>query len=134
MMGNIPDLADAYEKLSRADIFLGRVRRKQNYSLWKYASDLMSAGVALSRKGKPGKGRYGYPSSRKAYGRSKKQRGIRDSLTSKIADEYHLSSGRAIEDFLPYLATIFQNSPESEEKIAKELGLEKSEIDYLEDF
>lgn len=134
MMGNIPDLADAYENLARADIFLGRVRRKKNYSLWKYASDLMSAGVALSRKGKPGKGRFGYPSSRKAYGRSKKSRGTRDSLANKISEEYHVSSSRAIKDFFPYLATIFQNDDESKNKITKKLDLEKSEVSYLEDF
>lgn len=134
MMGNIPDLADAYEKLSRADIFLGRVRRRQNYGLWKYASDLMSAGVALSRKGTPGKGRYGYPSSRKTYGRTKKKRGTRDSLASKIGDECHVSSERAIRDFLPYLATIFQNDDEAVTKISRELELENGEVDYLKKY
>lgn len=134
MMSNIPDLANAYEKLARADVYLGRAKRKQNYKFWKYASDLMSAGVALSREGKPGKGRYGYPSSRKAYGRSKKKRSIRDSLASKISDEYHVSSKRAIKDFLPYLATILQNDEKAAEKISEELELEKNEIKHLNNF
>ncbi len=134
MMGNIPDLADAYERLARADIFLGRARKKQNYSFWKYASDLMGPGIALARKGKPGEGRFGYPSSRKAYGRSKKKRGIRDGVTKKISDEYHVSPHRAINDFIPYLATIFQNDREKGEKIARELELEDSEVEYLQDF
>lgn len=134
MMGNIPDLADAYERLARADIFLGRARSKQNYKFWKYASDLMGPGVALSRKGEPGKGRYGYPSSRKAYGRSKKQRGIRDSLGDKIAGEYHVSSRRAVKDFLPYLAIVFQNNEETAERISSELELEDKEVEYLNNF
>lgn len=134
MMGNIPDLADAYENLSRADIFLGRARRNQNYTFWKYASDLMSAGVALSRKGKPGKGRYGYPGSRKRYGRTKKQRGTRDDLAEKISEEYHVSSKRAIREFLPYLSTIFQNNGETAKKISKELELEEDEVDYLKNY
>lgn len=134
MMGNIPDLADAYENLARADIFIGRVRRSQNYGLWKYASNLMSAGVALSRKGRPGKGRYGYPSSRKTYGRSKKKRGIRDSLSGKISEHYHVSSGRAIKDFLPYLSVIFKNNPESKGGITEELDLEDDEVEYLENY
>lgn len=134
MMGNIPDLADAYEDLARADIFLGRVNRSQNYSLWKYASDLMSAGVATSRKGKAGGGRFGYPSYRKVYGRSKKKRGIRDSLAEKIKEEYHVSTGRAIKGFLPYLSTIFQNDDEAADKISKELELEEKEIDFLENY
>lgn len=134
MMGNIPDLADAFEKLSRADIFLGRTRRKQDYHYWKYAGDLMSAGIALSRKGKPGKGRFGYPSSRKTYGRSKKQRNIRDSLASKISEEYHTSTNKAIKTFLPYLSTIFQKNKKTAEKISKELELEENEIKYLENY
>ncbi|MDD3398600.1 MAG: replication factor C large subunit, partial [Candidatus Methanomethylophilaceae archaeon] len=34
------ELMRGYEKLSRADIFLGRVRRRQYYRFWSYASDL----------------------------------------------------------------------------------------------
>ncbi len=134
IMSNIPDIADAYEKLSRADIFLGRVRRSQNYSLWKYASDLMSAGIALSRKGTPGKGRYSYPSYRKTYGRSKKKRNIRDNIANKISKEYHVSSNRAINDFLPYLNTIFKENSLSAENIIKELELEEEEVEYLKNF
>lgn len=134
MMGNVPDLADAYEKLARADVFLGRVRKTQDYGLWKYASDLMSAGIALSRKGKPGTGRFGYPSSRKFYGRSKKKRSIQNSLAGKIGDEYHVSNGRAIKDFFPYLATIFQNDNEARKSIVKELELDDSEVDYLNNY
>lgn len=132
MMSNIPDLADAYEKLSRADIFLGRVRRKQNYSLWKYASDLMSAGVSLSQKGSPGKGRYSYPSYRRTYGRSKKKRKIRDNIAKKIAEECHVSKNRAINDFLPYFGKIFQKNKEKAEGIKKQLELEDEEAEYLE--
>lgn len=131
MMGNIPDLADAFEKLARADIFLGRTQRKQDYHYWKYASDLMSAGVALSRKGKPGSGRFSYPGSRKAYGRSKKERKIRDSLASKVSNQYHVSSHQAIKNFFPYLSTMVENDSKLEEEISKELELDKNEVDYL---
>ncbi len=134
MMGNIPDLADAYEKLARADIFLGRTQRKQDYHYWRYATDLMSAGIALSRKGKPGKGRFSYPSSRKVYGRSKKERKVRNSLANKISREYHVSSHQAIKNFFPYLSTIIKNNPKSKDEISKELELDKNEIDYLKNF
>ncbi|MFP4005370.1 MAG: replication factor C large subunit [Candidatus Hadarchaeia archaeon] len=134
IMGNIPDLADAFEKVSRADIFLGRAKRMQIYNFWKYASDLMSAGVAVSRKGKPGKGRFGYPSSRKTYGRSKKKRKIRDNLLNKISNVYHVSSRTAINDFLPYLSTIFKNAEDSRENISRGLELERKEEKYLQDY
>ncbi len=133
IMGNIPDLADSYEKLARADIFLGRARRKQDYHLWRYAADLMSAGIALSRKGKPGKGRFSYPSSRKSYGRSKKQRRIRKNIASKISDELHVSSYRAIKNFIPYLGLIFKNNQGTGKLISEELGLKEEEIKYIQD-
>lgn len=134
IMGNIPDLADGYDKLARADIFLGRTRRKQDYHYWRYATDLMSAGVALSRKGKPGKGRFGYPSSRKMYGRSKKQRSIRESLAEKISKNYHVSKKKAVSEFLPYLSIVFSKSKETAGEITDELELEDEETNYLKEF
>lgn len=134
MMGNIPDLADAYEKLARADIFLGRTRRKQDYHYWKYAADLMSAGVALAQKGKGGKGRFGYPGSRKKYGRTKKKRKIRDNLADKISENYHVSEQKAIDDFFPYLSLVFSNDKEKSKQIIKELELKDEETNYLKNF
>src|SRR5438876_368302 len=46
------DLARGYDALSRSDIFLGRTRRRQKYGLWSYATELMSSGVAVARKGR----------------------------------------------------------------------------------
>ena len=43
------DLFWGYDRLSRADIFLGRVRRRQVYGLWRYASFLMTGGVQAAK-------------------------------------------------------------------------------------
>ena len=48
--GRPDDLARGYDVLSRADVFLGRVRRRQSYGLWSYARELMSSGVAVARR------------------------------------------------------------------------------------
>src|SRR5437867_6471617 len=50
--GRPDDLARGYDVLSRADLFLGRVRRRQSYGLWSYARELMSSGVAVARRGR----------------------------------------------------------------------------------
>src|SRR3970282_444929 len=44
--------ARGYDRLARADIFLGRRARRQDYGMWGYAYDLLSAGVATARKGR----------------------------------------------------------------------------------
>ena len=43
------DLWQGYERLARADVFLGRVRIRQNYGLWRYASYLMTGGVQSAK-------------------------------------------------------------------------------------
>src|SRR6266849_6544839 len=47
--GRPDDLVRGYEALSRADIYLGRTRRRQRYGLWSYASEMMSSRVAVAR-------------------------------------------------------------------------------------
>ncbi|MCS4541435.1 MAG: replication factor C large subunit, partial [Euryarchaeota archaeon] len=41
------DLAAAFDRLSKADVYFGRIMRRQAYRLQRYATDLMTAGVAL---------------------------------------------------------------------------------------
>jgi replication factor C large subunit len=48
---NIEDIARTYEMLSKADIYLARVR-KMYYVFWSYATDLMGGGTAIARKHK----------------------------------------------------------------------------------
>ena len=43
------DLWQGYESLARADVFLGRVRSRQNYGLWRYAGFLMTGGVQAAK-------------------------------------------------------------------------------------
>ncbi len=44
------DNANAFERLSKADIFNGRIMRRQHYGFLRYSSELMTCGVALSRE------------------------------------------------------------------------------------
>jgi replication factor C large subunit len=48
------DLIRGYEKLARADVFMGRVGRRQYYRFWAYAGDMMSSGVNISRRSETG--------------------------------------------------------------------------------
>ena len=46
---DVDDLAAGFDAVALADVFLGRVHRRQSYDLWAYASDLMSAGVTAAK-------------------------------------------------------------------------------------
>jgi replication factor C large subunit len=95
------ELADAYEQLADADVWLGRVRATQNYSYWRYATDNVAAGVAsVRRTDRGGWTRYGgapYRSARDA---------TRDHVASRIATEAGVSTGTARREVMPFLAAM----------------------------
>jgi len=92
------DLAEGYEKLSRADIFDGRIRRTQYWGYLRYSSDLMTSGVALSKSSPPEQHGYvpfAYPEYIRAMGASRSSRSLRKSVLSKIARMCHCSISQA---------------------------------------
>ncbi len=101
------ELTRAYEFLSNADQWLGRVRETQNYSFWRYAGDNMTAGVAAARDGtKGGWTRYGPPSYWSKLGRSKGTRNTRDYVAQQIAAIDGVSMRTARREIMPFLSTM----------------------------
>ena len=101
------ELADAYEHLSNADRWLGRVRATQNYTYWRYASDAMVAGVAASRREpKGGWTRYGPPSYWSKLGRTSGTRNTRDYVARQVAEENGVSMSTARREIMPHLAVM----------------------------
>src|SRR3972149_6501355 len=43
------DLEEGYRYLGRASLFLGRVKRRQNYNMWRYAGVMMTSGIVVAR-------------------------------------------------------------------------------------
>jgi len=125
------DLARAFNILSRADIFLGRVRIRQNYSLWRYASFLMTGGVQASRYGRrPGYVAFRPPSLWRRMGQTKKARNIRDSTARKVAKHLHVSVGYARMELLRFIGDILKGK-KSGSGVAAELDLNTDEIALL---
>jgi replication factor C large subunit len=101
------ELADAYDALTRADVWLGRVRATQNYSYWRYATDNITAGVAAARREeKGGWTRYGPPSYWSKLGRTKGTRNTRDYVARKIAERAGCSMATARREVMPFLAAM----------------------------
>ncbi|MFP4188556.1 MAG: replication factor C large subunit [Halobacteriales archaeon] len=126
------ELADAYERLSRADVFLGRTRATQNYSLWRYANDNM-VGVQTSRRGGGGGWtRWSPPSTFRRLGRTRGERDTRDSVARKIGEVSGASMASVRDDFFPYVRVLFKDEDVAS-RISSELGLEADELAYLTD-
>ena len=129
---NLEDLASAYDKLSMADIFLGRMKRTQNWSLLKYVIEEMSMGVNLSRKGKYTPIGFKFPPSKLILmARTKLTREVLDKISSLIGKQCHVSRQRAIRDFIPFLRVIFENNPAEAKKFASWFNFTEDLSSYL---
>jgi len=128
---DVEELSAAYDALSKADIYYARVKRSQNWDLFKYVIDFATAGVALAKR-KPFKFvKYQFPKDILMLSATKEERTVKNEILSKIRERCHISRRRATIEYLPYLQLIFSENPEVGHRIAKELKLSKEAIDYL---
>jgi replication factor C large subunit len=126
------DLWRAYEALSRASVYMGRIIKTGNWDLLSYAIDLMSAGVALAKKSQDRRWvSYRFPEKIRYMAKSKETREIRDQLAQLIASIDHISTATAKKDVIPYLSIIFRNNPVNASKLAIGMHMSDSMIEYL---
>ena len=125
------DLERAYRRVAYADLLLARTRRQQNYGLWGYASELLSSGVALSRRHPPSGVRLQFPSWIRKMGASRGTRAARDSLAAKIGAAAHMSKRQAKLEQLAVVATSCRGDADKAARIAGKLELTEGELAQL---
>jgi len=130
------DVLSGFEYLSKADIFLGRTKKRQNYTLWRYASALMVMGVLVSKSDKKDHRIYGNikfspPSTFRKLGQSKPKRMVRNSLSGKIGG-YCRTSQKDAYNLIPFFKILFSNNGTAI-NISALLGLDPGEIAMLLD-
>jgi replication factor C large subunit len=122
------ELAVAYEFLSNADVWLGRVRATQNYSYWRYATDNVAAGVAAARQHDHGGWtRYGPPSYWRKLGSTRGTREKRDYVARHIAETAGCSMATARNEILPFLEVMTHHCKNREVTVAMAAAYEMSE-------
>jgi len=126
------DLARAYEYLSKADVFKGRIRRWQHWRFMVYISDLLTAGIALSKKEKYHQFVQYKPTMKllKIWMANQKF-AKRKKIAERIAEKTHTSTRVAIHDTIPYMKVIFKKNKKKADEISEYLKLEKEESDWL---
>ena len=128
---DIDDMIKGYEALSTADLFFGRVFKRQYYGLWSYACDIMIGGVSTAKSHNYGNVKY-YPSTWiREMKNSKTTRGIRDSLVKKIGVLCHNSYIKSKEFLLPHFKYLFRNDTRFAYRMKDKLDLSENEIKYL---
>ena len=140
-------LSRGFQRLALAQVMLGRAQRQRIWSQWGFASEMMTGGVSVaihpSGASPLPRPRVGFPRYLGQMGSSRNRRGVRASLTGKVARYAHLSSRKASEDLLPYLERSFTLPSAGgggepflpghgiQVELTRELGLAASEVALL---
>jgi len=122
------ELKQAYNYLSRADVFKGRIRRWQYWRYLVYINTLITSGIAISKKDKKRPvTTYKQTTRILKLWQAKMRNAKRTSISDKIAKLTHTSVKRTVQDTFPYLKHLL-----TQEDICKELNLSEDEVTWLQ--
>jgi len=127
------DLAQGMDSLATADLYRGRIRASQDWSLLRYVIDFMTAGVAMARERTTPAGfvPFRFPTRIKMLSKTRSERQMQGQMGLKIKKRCHISASRATKEILPYLRIIFENNAEMAAGLTKWLDLDEAMIEYL---
>ena len=127
------DLVNVMDALATADVFRGRIRATQDWSLMRYMVDFMTAGVAMARQNTHTSGwiPFKFPTRIQSLSRSRAERAVQSSIGGKIKRRCHISALRASKEVLPYLKIIFKNNCEMAAGLAKWFDFDQEMIQYV---
>lgn len=127
LQSRVDDYVTALRNIGRADLFLGRVRSRMNYSLWSYANDMMSYVSVLHLKSDRFE-KFSFPSLIKHMGALRKYRGTRKDFSMIMGRYTHKSSSFVSRDSLPYFYYLLQRDEELRRNLEERTGLDVEEV------
>jgi len=120
-------LVKAYESLSKADIFRGRIYRQQHWRFLVYQNFFLSAGISYASKIKSNKFvSYKRPSRILKIWLANQKNAKKKAIVSKYAEISHMSKKKAMKENF-YLSLIIDKAAEDE------LDLDEKEREYLQE-
>jgi replication factor C large subunit len=123
------ELFKAYEALSLADVFRGRIHRQQHWRFLAYQNILLSAGISAAKKqAKTGFTSYKKPTRILKIWLANQKNAKKKSIAAKLAPKLHIGKKQAFKDLYVLRAV------KDKDELGKELRLENEEIDYLKNF
>lgn len=122
----------AYEALSRADIYMGRIRKSGSWDLLSYVFDLMGPGVAFARRIYRYRWRtFRSPKRLQLLAQTKRSREVREGIAMALSSRLFTSRRTVKRDIIPYLKVIFMNNPKYAARIALAYGLTDEMVKWL---
>lgn len=121
------ELARAYDVLSKADVFKGRIYKQQYWRFLLYENILLSYGISASKEDYPKRNFtvYKRPTRILKIWMNNQKNAKKKTIAQKYATYVHIGEKRAMHEF-PIIKNIIKNP-----KVQKELKLNNEEIEYL---
>jgi len=121
------ELSKAFEHLSKADLFRGRIRRNQYWRFLVYQKIFMTLGVAFSKNSKKKKFvKYSRPQRILKLWRAKMRNAKRKEISEILSKNLHMSSKKATKEVIPYLKNISKKN-----EFIKDLDLNEDQFNIL---
>ncbi len=125
------DVSKGFEYLSHADMYLGRVKKRQNYRMWRYAGVLMTCGAVVAKTHVHGGfTRYQPPSFWRRLGQLRARRNMRDNVASKIGEHCHESMRYARADLTSMYGKMLKDEQYAVDTVVN-LNLDLDELAYM---
>jgi len=119
------DITKAYEALSMADVFRGRIMRRQHWRFLVYVNNFITQGIALAKtETKKDFTSYKPPTRILKLWIAKQKLAKKRSISEKLASKIHCSKRQAQQDFFLIEKTIRKNIP-------KDIKLDEEELAFL---
>lgn len=131
---NKQELANSFNVLSRADVYLGRVNRRMYYGFWSYAIDLMIDGVVESLK-TPMNGftRISFPKYLSLMSKSHSTRAMRRDVANRLCTITHTSANRVLNESIDFFKFMCKVDDDFCVMLVKEHNMIPEELAYLLD-
>ena len=125
------DMENAFQQLSKADIFDGRIMRRQHWSFLRYSSELITSGVALAKDNEyHGWLQLQFPLLLKTLSLARSDKAIKTSIASKMSKLMHSSINQVVKSDLPYLKMLLEDKKVAPYIIA-EFDFNEKEVAFL---
>ncbi len=127
------DLAKAYEWLSRADVFQGRISRQQHWRFLVYINNLLTAGISSAKESKNTQfNSYRQTMRFLRMWQAKMKLAKKKEIAQKLAGKTHTSFKVAMGQ-VPYFQAMFQKGYREAgvKELIRELELDEEEVEWL---
>ncbi|MEM4511517.1 MAG: replication factor C large subunit [Nanopusillaceae archaeon] len=128
----IEEIFEAYDWMSKARTFYGRIYIRQYWDLLKYYTALMYGGVALAKKQPYRKfTKYRMPTLFRRLSKSREAREKMENILKDLKKKLHTSTKRIREVYINIVYSLLKINEKIAKEYLKSFGLKEEEVDYI---